>query len=323
MPLSEIRQNLENEIQNLHFGESPTELYEPLRYLMKLGGKRMRPFLTILTYYAFRNDWKRIVRPALAVEVFHNFSLMHDDLMDNAPLRRNQATIHEKWNANTAILSGDVMLVEAYKLLEEIENPYFLPIFKLFNQTAKEVCEGQQFDMDFEKLASVSEAQYLEMIRLKTAVLLGFSLQMGAILAGADQENQDLFYELGIQMGIGFQLKDDLLDVYGEPDKFGKQVGGDIVENKKTFLLIKALENATGETKKKLDFWLKQRHFDKAEKVQAVTEVYNQLNIKVLTEQKMHNYFDQAAQTLSRIRLEAEKKHLLKSFLGALMERES
>ncbi len=323
MIFSLIRQNIETEIQKLQFGEKPAELYAPLRYLMKLGGKRMRPFLSILAYYAFRNDWECMVRPALAVEVFHNFSLMHDDLMDNAPLRRNQATIHQKWNANTAILSGDVMLVEAYKLLEGIENQYFMPIFKLFNQTAKEVCEGQQFDMDFEKLASVSETEYLEMIRLKTAVLLGFSLQMGAILAGADQENQAYFYHLGIQMGIGFQLKDDLLDVYGEPDKFGKQVGGDIVENKKTFLLIKALENATGETKNQLISWLNQSHFEKTEKVKAVTEIYKQLNIKVLTEQKMQNYFDQAAQTLEKIRIEPEKKQLLKSFLEDLMERES
>src|SRR5690606_8928008 len=229
--IQDIQRDLENHIQQLDFGSQPKELYEPIAYLMGLGGKRIRPLLTLLAYTLYREDYQKILTPAVAVEVFHNFTLMHDDIMDDAPLRRGKASVHEKWNRNTAILSGDVMLVMVYDMLLEIPSPKLGLCLKYFNRTAAEVCEGQQFDMNFESKENVSEAEYLEMIRLKTAVLLGFSLFFGAILAEADFEDAKKLYDFGVNIGIGFQLKDDLLDVYADKSKFGKQVGGDIVSN--------------------------------------------------------------------------------------------
>jgi geranylgeranyl diphosphate synthase type II len=233
---------IEAEIKRNKFGKEPASLYEPIRYLMGLGGKRMRPLLTLLSYSLYKDDVKSIVPFAVAIEAFHNFTLMHDDIMDNAPLRRGDKTVHEKWNVNTAILSGDVMLVKVYDMLLSLDAEKLKPVLQKFNTCAAEVCEGQQWDMEFETLASVSESQYINMIRLKTAVLLGFSLEFGAILANSSVEDQNALREFGVNIGIGFQLKDDLLDAYADPKKFGKQVGGDIIANKKTYLLIKALE---------------------------------------------------------------------------------
>ncbi|WP_194975588.1 polyprenyl synthetase family protein [Aquiflexum lacus] len=283
---------LENHIQGFSYGESPKELYEPISYIMSLGGKRIRPLLTLMAYSLYREDYQNILTPAMAVEVFHNFTLMHDDIMDDAPLRRGNQTVHEKWNANTAILSGDVMLVKAYDMLLEIEADKLKLCIGLFNKTAAEVCEGQQKDMNFETLPTVSEEDYIDMIRLKTAVLLGFALQFGAILAGASKEDSEHLYNFGVNIGIGFQLKDDLLDVYADKAKFGKQVGGDIISNKKTFLLLKAKELAKGKTKNLLENWIEAKDFDKAEKVEAVTAIYKELGIKALTESKMKEYFD-------------------------------
>lgn len=290
--VNKILEDLENHIQGFSYGTSPKELYEPISYIMSLGGKRIRPLLTLLAYSLYREDYQEILTPAMAVEVFHNFTLMHDDIMDNAPLRRGKATVHEKWNANTAILSGDVMLVRAYDMLLDID-PKLLPIcMGLFNQTAAEVCEGQQHDMNFENMETVSEAAYIDMIRQKTAVLLGFALEFGAILAGAPPTDAKKMYEFGVNIGIGFQLKDDLLDVYADKEKFGKQVGGDIISNKKTFLLLKAKELASGEQKTALENWINAKEFDKKQKVQAVTGIYDQIGIKTLTESKMKEYFD-------------------------------
>jgi geranylgeranyl diphosphate synthase type II len=290
--VNKILQDLENHIRGYSYGTSPVELYEPISYIMSLGGKRIRPLLTLLSYAMYKEDYQEILTPAMAVEVFHNFTLMHDDIMDDAPLRRGKATVHEKWNANTAILSGDVMLVRAYDMLLDI-NPNLLPIcLKLFNQTAAEVCEGQQHDMNFEKMDTVSENAYIDMIRQKTAVLLGFALEFGAILAGAPTDDARKLYDFGVNIGIGFQLKDDLLDVYADKEKFGKQVGGDIISNKKTFLLIKAKELAKGEQKNALEHWIGAASFDKEEKVQAVTKIYDQIGIKELTEKKMKEFFD-------------------------------
>jgi geranylgeranyl diphosphate synthase, type II len=283
---------LENHIQGFSYGESPKELYEPISYIMSLGGKRIRPLLTLMAYSLYREDYQNILTPAMAVEVFHNFTLMHDDIMDDAPLRRGNQTVHEKWNANTAILSGDVMLVKAYDMLLEIEADKLHECIRLFNKTAAEVCEGQQKDMNFETLPTVSEEDYIDMIRLKTAVLLGFALQFGAILAGASKEDSEHLYNFGVNIGIGFQLKDDLLDVYADKAKFGKQVGGDIISNKKTFLLLKAKELAKGNTKTLLENWIEAKDFDKSEKVGAVTAIYEELGIKALTESKMKEYFD-------------------------------
>lgn len=287
-----ILKDLERLIQDFTYGESPKELYEPISYIMSLGGKRIRPLLTLMAYSLYKEDYQNILTPAMAVEVFHNFTLMHDDIMDDAPLRRGNQTVHEKWNANTAILSGDVMLVKAYDMLLEIEADKLKLCIQLFNKTAAEVCEGQQKDMNFEILPTVSEEEYIDMIRLKTAVLLGFALQFGAILAGTSKEDAEHLYNFGVNIGIGFQLKDDLLDVYADKAKFGKQVGGDIISNKKTFLLLKAKELAKGSTKNSLESWIEDKDFDKVEKVTAVTAIYDELGIKTLTESKMQEYFD-------------------------------
>ncbi|MCH7401124.1 polyprenyl synthetase family protein [Belliella kenyensis] len=288
-----LLQYLENQIREYPFGENPSALYEPISYIMSLGGKRIRPLLTLMAYSLYKSDVSAALTPALAVEVFHNFTLMHDDIMDDAPLRRGQATVHEKWNANTAILSGDVMLVKAYEMLLAAPSEKLPTIFRLFNQAATEVCEGQQHDMDFEKMDHVSEDAYIDMIRQKTAVLLGFALQLGAVLADASEEDGQKLYEFGVNVGIGFQLMDDLLDVYADQAKFGKQVGGDIISNKKTFLLIKAKELATGEQKQNLNNWIAKETFDKTEKVNAVTAIYNELGIDKLTAAQMHEYFEQ------------------------------
>ncbi len=274
---------LETFIGTQTFGESPSELYTPIDYILSLGGKRIRPLLSLLSFGMFQKNPESILKQALAIEVFHNFTLMHDDIMDQAPLRRGKPTVHEKWNANVAILSGDVMLVKAYDLLMDTE-PALLPeILRLFNQTAAEVCEGQQFDMNFENLSEVKEEEYIQMIRLKTAVLLGCALKMGAILGGANETESNKLYEFGVNVGVGFQLKDDLLDVFADKAKFGKQVGGDIISNKKTFLLIKAKELAQGKDAEELSYWLDQLDFDKEMKVNAVKAIYEKLGIKALT----------------------------------------
>ncbi|WP_114751670.1 polyprenyl synthetase family protein [Pleomorphovibrio marinus] len=299
--IQSIQKALEQSIDTYSFGSQPKALYEPIRYLMNIGGKRIRPLLCLLSYGLYREDYEKILLPAMATEVFHNFTLMHDDIMDQAPLRRGNATVHERWNANTAILSGDVMLVKAYDLLLDVPGEKLPQSIRLFNQTASEVCEGQQLDMDFEAKETVTEPEYIEMIRLKTAVLLGFALKFGAFLADAPEEDQDRLYEFGVNIGIGFQLKDDLLDVYADKSIFGKQVGGDILSNKKTFLLIKAMELAKGELAEKLAYWLQQKDFDKKEKVKAVTEIYDQLAIRSLSESKMRSYFEKGFDQLPRL----------------------
>lgn len=312
---------INNRLEELSYGESPNELYEPIRYIMSLGGKRLRPVLVLLSYQLFKDDPETILDQAIAVEVFHNFTLMHDDIMDDAPLRRGKATVHEKWNSSTAILSGDVMLVKAYDILLEAKGD-LKSIIKAFNACAAGVCEGQQLDMNFENEAVVSEATYINMIRLKTAVLLGFSLELGAMLAEADAKSAKALYDFGVDIGIGFQLKDDLLDVYADQDKFGKQVGGDIISNKKTFLLLKALELANAEQKKTLDHWIHQKDFDAKEKVAAVTEVYDQIGIKALTLAKMNEYFEEGFKALNNIHAPEEKKAAIRSFAQYLIDRD-
>ncbi len=319
-----IRETVDQEIERLTFGTQPSELYEPLRYIMALGGKRLRPSLTVLAYQLFFDGPPppSVLYPALAVEVFHNFTLMHDDIMDNAPLRRGKPTVHQRWNTNVAILSGDVMLVKAYELLMKSSASQWPAVFSAFNQCATEVCEGQQWDMNFETKTQVSEAQYLLMIRQKTAVLLGFSLQLGGLLADADKVTAQRLYEMGVNIGIGFQLKDDLLDVYGDQAKFGKQAGGDIIANKKTFLLIKALEKAEGETHVQLVDWINRPAFDKEEKVGAITELYDQLDIRGDTETVMNRYFQQGLSQLKQLSLDESRKQPLCSFIEPLIDRE-
>ncbi|QHV98713.1 polyprenyl synthetase family protein [Spirosoma endbachense] len=314
---------LQNELQRTPYGQYPPELYDPIRYIMSLGGKRMRPLLTLMAAYLFTDDWKKAIRPALAVEVFHNFTLMHDDIMDQAPLRRGQPTVHKKWNYNIAILSGDVMLVKAHELLLDVDADKLKPAMTRFTRTAAEVCEGQQMDMNFEKRWDVTEAEYIDMIRLKTSVLLGYALELGGLIGGADDETNAHLYAGGVNIGIGFQLKDDLLDVYGDPAKFGKQVGGDIIANKKTFLLIEALEQATGSVKDELIGWLTRPDFDKAEKVRAITTIYDQLGIRQITEARINDYFAQGFANFEQINADSARKAFLLQFTRQLVERES
>ncbi|WP_080054021.1 polyprenyl synthetase family protein [Spirosoma aerolatum] len=314
---------LQAELQTLQYGQYPPELYDPIRYIMSLGGKRMRPLLTLMAASLFIDDWKKAVRPALGVEVFHNFTLMHDDIMDQAPLRRGQPTVHEKWNGNVAILSGDVMLVNAYQLLLDVEPDRLKPVLERFSRTAAEVCEGQQMDMNFETRWDVAESEYIDMIRLKTSVLLGYALELGGLIAGADAETTQHLYEGGMNIGIGFQLKDDLLDVYGDPAKFGKQVGGDIIANKKTFLLIEALQQAKGPLLDELTGWLAKTEFDKREKVKAITAIYDQLGIRQQTEARINDYFARGFANFDQVKADKDRKNVLIQFTRQLVERES
>jgi geranylgeranyl diphosphate synthase type II len=318
--LAHYKNLIESEISRHSFGSQPKSLYEPIRYLMKLGGKRLRPMLVMLSYSIYKKDAEKIVSYAAAVEAFHNFTLMHDDIMDKAPLRRGKATVHEKWNVNTAILSGDVMLVRVYDMFLSLEGSKLNQVLRAFNQCAAEVCEGQQWDMEFESKTKVTEAQYIEMIRLKTAVLLGFSLELGAILADAPKADQIALREFGVNIGIGFQLKDDLLDVYADQKKFGKQVGGDIISNKKTFLLIKALEKAKGKQQKELKEWLSAKKFNAKKKVAAITGIYDALGISELTEIKVNQYFEKG---FDRLRAISPNNSSLVDFTQELMARQA
>ena len=314
---------IDQEIKKHKFGKQPVSLYEPIRYLMGLGGKRMRPLLTLLSYSLYKDDVKASVPYAVAVEAFHNFTLMHDDIMDKAPLRRGNVTVHEKWNVNTAILSGDVMLVKVYEMFLGLEPAKLKKVLKSFNECAAEVCEGQQWDMEFESMSSVKESQYISMIRQKTAVLLGFSLELGAILADAPEEDQKALRDFGVNIGIGFQLKDDLLDAYGDPKKFGKQVGGDIMANKKTYLLIKALEKAKGKQKTELNALLSGKKISKATKVKAVKAIYDSLGIPAMTEKKLNSFFENGFSSLELLHADLTKKQYLVEFARELIRRQS
>ncbi len=316
---------LEAEISRQQMGTEPRELYDPIRYLMQLGGKRIRPVLCLLSYSLFKSDWEKIVPSALSIEIFHNFTLMHDDIMDKAPLRRGKATVHEKWNDNIAILSGDVMLVNAYQYLNQCSHlslSAYQHLIARFNRTAAEVCEGQQMDMNFETRTVVRVEEYIEMIRLKTSVLIGLSMEMGAILAEMDQKTSCALYAIGEAVGLGFQLKDDLLDVYGDPEKFGKQVGGDILANKKTYLLIRAFETAQGEHLTSLTNWVNKIDANPQEKVRAVTQLYTDLGIREETEAKINAYFDQAFDAVELLAIDPAKKLALRKFMAGLVDRE-
>lgn len=312
---------IHNGLAKFQFPEKPHDLYEPISYLLSIGGKRIRPTLTLLAAEMFGTDSALALPSALAVEVFHNFSLMHDDIMDKAPLRRGRDTVHIKWNPNTAILSGDFMLIHSYTLLAK-NPPELIPsLLEVFNKTAAEVCIGQQLDMNFERTLEVEIKDYVEMIRLKTAVLIGASLQLGAITANAEQEQAALLYEFGVNLGIAFQLQDDFLDAYGDPHLFGKQLGGDILENKKTYLLIKALELATDEDQKEIVFWLQKNEYDPAQKIDAIMSIYNKLRIQDYIKHEIQHYTQQAYQALEQINLGADKKEPLLKLSEELLNR--
>jgi geranylgeranyl diphosphate synthase type II len=300
---------LETALQQDHFPEQPANLYDPLRYFLKLGGKRMRPMLSLMACKLAGSPMEKALPVALAVEYFHNFSLIHDDIMDAAPLRRGQATVHEKWNTNIAILSGDVLLVKAYDYLASYDAETFLQLFKVFNQTAVEVCEGQQMDMDFEQRSEVNESEYLEMIRLKTSVLLGCALQMGGIVGGAVQKDAQLLYEFGEQLGLAFQIQDDLLDLYGESAQVGKQIGGDVLANKKTLLSISAKRAASQNQLAALQEI--ENTSDPLIKVERTQKLYTELGARAYCETQMEFHHNQALSALENMELSNSKTELI------------
>lgn len=303
--------------------KSPSNLYDPIAYTMALGGKRMRPLLTLMACDLFDGDINLALKPAVGIEIFHNFTLLHDDIMDKAPLRRNQPTVHKKWNADIAILSGDTMFVQSLQLMCKSPVYCLSEVLSVFNQAAIEVCEGQQMDMDFESLQNVSIPQYMRMITLKTSVLLAASLKVGALIGNARAEDANHLYEFGKNIGIAFQLQDDILDVFGSADKVGKQVGGDIVSNKKTYLLLKAMDMADRYKKEELLLWLQANPDEPNEKVEAVTAIYNYLNVKHLAEAEMQKYYEKALAHLNEIPCNMDKKNKLIAFASSLMQRES
>lgn len=316
-------QNIINKaIADTKYTAKPAELYEPISYLMKLGGKRMRPVLVLISTELFKGDISKALHAAIGIELFHNFTLMHDDIMDKAPLRRGNPTVHVKWNENTAILSGDVMFVEAYKLMIMVDDRILRQVLDIFSYTAAGVCQGQQADMNFEKRDQVSINEYIEMIRLKTAVLLAGSMQIGALIGGADKEQAALLYEFGENLGLAFQLQDDILDVYGDPEKFGKQVGGDILADKKTYLLIKAVELAGEEKSSELNYWLNNSDAEPSKKIKSITTIYNSLGVRKLAEIEMDNYVKKALYALDKIDAESSRKALLRGFAEQLLIRE-
>ncbi|WP_223652857.1 polyprenyl synthetase family protein [Hymenobacter psoromatis] len=321
---SDLSALLQQALAELDYGQQPATLYDPIRYLIGLGGKRLRPLLTLLGGQLFTDDVRPLVKPALALEIFHNFTLVHDDLMDQAPLRRGQPTVHARWNPSTAILSGDVMLVRAYELLvENVPLPLLPQVLRRFSQTAAEVCEGQQWDMNFEVEISVTIPQYLDMIRLKTAVLLGFALELGAVLAGAAVTDAEHLRQFGTDIGLAFQLRDDLLDVYGDAATFGKRVGGDIISDKKTYLLLTAQAQANAAQRAALARHIGQPVPDEEAKVQAVRAVYDELEIRPQTEALINDYFQAALLHLERLSVPAARKEPLRQLALQLLERES
>ena len=317
----EILRIVNEGLEALTYDRRPMSLYEPIRYVLSLGGKRIRPVLMLLGYNLYKEHPEDILMPALGLETYHNYTLLHDDLMDNADLRRGHQTVHKKWDANTAILSGDSMLVLAYQRIAQCDAAHLPQVLSLFTETALEIGEGQQYDMDFENRTDVTEDEYIEMIRLKTSVLLACALKIGAILGDASDRDADLLYRFGEQIGLAFQLQDDLLDVYGDPKVFGKAIGGDITSNKKTYMLINAVNRANDEQRAELMRWIEAKTFDRAEKVAAVTRLYDEIGIRQLCEQKINFYFEQARQTLSQVSRPEDRKEPLRIYMNELLHR--
>lgn len=319
--LDEIIELVNTSIDQLKWDREPRGLYDPIAYTLKLGGKRIRPALSLMACNVFTDDLQAVIRPALGLEVFHNFTLLHDDIMDKAAIRRGQPTVHKKWDDNTAILSGDVMQIAAYILIAETPAGQLKPVLDLFSRTAVEICEGQQYDMEFESRDDVSPEEYIEMIRLKTAVLLGCALKSGALIGGASETDADHLYDFGINMGLAFQLKDDLLDVYGDEASFGKKIGGDILCNKKTYLLIHAKKLATGKLAAELNEWINNEHPQPEEKINAVTSIYNQLGVKKICEDAMTHYYRKSIASLEKVGVDAAKKQELRKLAENLLQR--
>lgn len=309
-------------LANLPYERKPKSLYEPIRYVLSMGGKRIRPTLMLLGYNLFKDNPEKILMNAVALETYHNYTLLHDDLMDNADLRRGHETVHKKWDANTAILSGDSMLVLAYERMAQCDEKHLAKVLKLFTTTALEIGEGQQFDMEFENRNDVREEEYIEMICLKTSVLLACALKMGAILADASDEDAENLYKFGEQIGLAFQLQDDYLDVYGDTKVFGKEIGGDITSNKKTYMLINAFNLANDTQRAELQKWVDAKDFDRAEKVAAVTRLYNEIGIDKLAQDKIAYYFEQSKKYLDAVNVPAERKEELAKYAQKMMKRQ-
>ena len=318
----QLLQQIHEYIGNLSYMREPMGLYDPIEYVLGLGGKRLRPVLMLLAYNLYKENVTRIFSQAAGIETYHNFTLLHDDLMDKADMRRNKPTVHKKWDENTAILSGDAMLILAYQFmmkkcpLECVER-----VMEVFGRTALEVCEGQQWDMEFEHRLDVTVDEYIEMIRLKTSVLLAAALKIGAILGGAPEKDAQLLYDFGIKMGLAFQLQDDYLDVYGDPAVFGKKIGGDILCNKKTFMLITALSLAEGEDKETLLNWLRATDYVAEEKIQSVTALYNKVGVPELCQARIDAYYKEGLELLDKVNVESSLKEELKKFVCHLMDR--
>ena len=321
-PIEQLHELLEKSINNLTFPSAPSGLYDPIKYILSLGGKRIRPLMVLMSTELFGKDAAESIHAAMAIEIFHNFTLVHDDIMDNAPLRRGKETVHKKWGVNTAILSGDVMMVEANKYFAKVDTVYLKQVLDTFNTTSQGVCEGQQLDMEFEIRDNVSIDEYLNMIRLKTAVLLGGALKLGAILAGASKQNAELMYQFGENIGIAFQLHDDILDVYADPKKFGKQVGGDIIANKKTYLLLKAIELAKGAQKETLEKWLATKYVNINEKLIQVKRIYDELEIDKIAKQQMDFYLQKALHVFDQVSVSDERKAGLLILTNQLITRD-
>jgi geranylgeranyl diphosphate synthase type II len=320
-PISHYQDIVLNHFQSLVLKKEPSNLYEPIRYILSLGGKRLRPVLTLMASEVFDTDCKKALAAATAVEVFHNFSLIHDDIMDDAPLRRGNETVHEKWDINTGILSGDAMLILAYQYFEEYEPSIFRELAKLFSKTALEVCEGQQYDVDFETRDDVTIPEYLKMIEYKTAVLVGAAMKMGAIVAQTSEENTNLIYDFGLNLGLAFQLQDDYLDAFGDPKTFGKQVGGDIIENKKTYLYLKAVEFASEESRKQLTHLFSIQPDDNTSKIDSVKEIFDSTGASEATKKAIKEYTLKAFEILQKLDVNDDKKEKLRSFGENLMGR--
>lgn len=319
--ITEYREEFIAYLDSMKITKEPRNLYEPITYILGLGGKRLRPVLVLMTAEIFKGDFKKALDAAVAIEVFHNFSLVHDDIMDDAPVRRGQTTVHEKWDINTGILSGDAMLIMAYQLFENYEPNVFRDLAKLFSKTALEVCEGQQYDVDFETRDDVMLPEYLKMIEYKTAVLVAAALKMGAIVAGASDTAQEQMYNFGLNLGIAFQLQDDYLDVFGDPETFGKQVGGDIIENKKTYLFLKALNSGSEMMTKELEHLYSIQPKEADAKIKAVRSIFEKTEADKATKVAISDYTAKAFEVLDEMEIELENKDLLKQFGKNLMNR--
>ncbi|ERT61375.1 polyprenyl synthetase [Prevotella sp. BV3P1] len=321
MTSQEILKLVNNHLDSLADERQPRHLYEPIEYVLSLGGKRIRPTLMLLAYNLYREHPEDILMPACGIETYHNYTLLHDDLMDQADLRRGHETVHKRWDANTAILSGDSMLVLAYQRMAQCRTDKLKEVIDVFTQTALEIGEGQQYDMDFEKRNDVTEAEYIEMIRLKTSVLLACALKIGAILGDASAEDANNLYRFGEKIGLAFQLQDDFLDVYGDPKVFGKAIGGDIVSNKKTYMLINAFNRADAQQRAELERWTQLKDFDRQEKIDAVTALYNDMGIDRLAQDKMATYYEESKKYLAAVQVPTGKKRELTAYAQQMMKR--